>query len=172
MLEDRGFPAVLSNGGKMGALIRSYDWASTPLGGINGWLSPLKTTVGIMLRTAIPTGIYWGTDLILLYNDAWRDVIGDKHPGALGRPAEEVFPEIWSTIQPAFAEVQAGKGSVHTRNQLLPLLRHGNVEDAWFDFSFNEIPLEDGSVGGILNMARETTARHARRRANYAEYTL
>lgn len=70
-----------------------------------------------------------------------------------------MFPEIWSTIQPAFAEVQAGKGSVHTRNQLLPLLRHGNVEDAWFDFSFNEIPLEDGSVGGILNMARETTAR-------------
>ncbi|EKV28923.1 putative signal transduction histidine kinase [Caenispirillum salinarum AK4] len=143
----------------MGALIRSHDWAATPLGHPEDWPVPLKTAAGMMLRATTPVGIYWGPDFALLYNDAWRDLIADKHPAALGRPAREVFPEIWGTIGPLFAGVLAGNGSTHAENQFLPIRRHGRIEDAWFDYSFMEIPLEDGTIGGILNTATETTNR-------------
>ncbi len=143
----------------MGALMRAHDWSATPLGPAANWSQPLRSAVGIMLGATSPMGIYWGADLALFYNDAGRELIGDKHPQALGRPAREVFLEIWDTIGPVFAGVMAGAGGNAAREQLLPLDRCGRVEDAWFDYSFSPIPLQDGTVGGVLNLAFETTAR-------------
>ena len=84
----------------MGALMRAHDWSATPLGPAADWPQPLRSGISIMLGATSPIGIYWGADLTLLYNDAWRELIGDKHPHALGRPAREAFPEIWDTIGP------------------------------------------------------------------------
>jgi len=159
MVSPAAGPGFLAGGGEMGALMRAHDWSATPLGPAPDWPQPLRSAVGIMLGATSPMGIYWGTDLALLYNDAGRELIGDKHPQALGRPAHGVFLEIWDTIGPVFAGVMAGAGGNAAREQLLLLDRCGRVEDAWFDYSFSPIPLEDGTVGGVLNLAFETTAR-------------
>ena len=145
--------------GEMAARIRGHDWSSTQLGALGDWPQPLKTAVDIMLGSAMPIGIYWGPDLVLLYNDAWCDLILDKHPAALGRPARESFAEIWTELEPRFAGVLAGHGASRADDQFLPLHRRGRIDEAWFSYSFDPIPLKDGSVGGVLTIAAETT-RH------------
>lgn len=139
--------------------IERHDWSSTPLGPIEAWPSNLKTAVGIMLGAGERIAVYWGPDLILLYNNAWKELIGRKHPLALGRPAREVFPEIWNKVGPMLESVMSGRGAADACEDHLPLDRNGGVEDAWFDYSFDPIPNEDGSVGGVFNIAVESTGR-------------
>ena len=140
----------------MGARIRAHDWSGTPLGAAKTWPQSLKITVSIMLGANSPMAIYWGPDLILLYNDQWEALIGGKYPSALGRPAREVFPELWETIGPTLTGVLMDNTGENARDHLLPLNRNGRIEEAWF-YSYNPIPLGDGSAGGILNLAFETT---------------
>lgn len=142
----------------MGGRIRSHDWSATALGPVDSWPRPLRTAVDVMLGAAAPIGICWGPDLVLLYNDAWRRLIGARHPDALGRPAREVFAETWDKIGPVLDSVLAGHGAAAAEDQLVRLDREGMIEEAWFSFTANPIPLDDGTVGGILNIAQETTA--------------
>ncbi|MFO7984140.1 MAG: PAS domain S-box protein, partial [Desulfuromonadales bacterium] len=141
----------------MGERIRSFEWSKTPVGPICGWSQSFKTAVGIMLGANTPIAIYWGSDYILLYNDCWRDLIGQKHPHALGQSGRDVFPEIWDVIEPMFGRVMAGKGAEKAQNQCLSLNRSGRTEEAWFEFTFNPLLGEDGTVNGIFNIASETT---------------
>lgn len=139
--------------------IREFEWAGTPLGPIGEWPPELGNAVDIMLGAGEAISIYWGPRHILLYNDAWRVFIEDKHPAALGRPARELFPEIWDTIGPRFAHVLDGHGATFEREQKLSLERNGAIEDTWFDYSFNPIPMADGSIGGVFNIGMEVTER-------------
>jgi two-component system, chemotaxis family, CheB/CheR fusion protein len=155
----QGDLASFAGGGEMGEHIRAFEWAQTPLGPIECWPQSLITATRIMLGAISPVAIYWGADLILLYNDAFRELLGEKHPHALGRPARHVFPEIWETIGPMFAGAMSGRGTAERKYQLLPLQRRGEIENAWFDFSLNPLICEDGTIGGIFNIAAETTDR-------------
>ena len=92
--------AFLQGGGELGALIRAKDWSRTPLGPSESWPQSLKTTLGILLNSRYPMFVFWGPELIKIYNDAYRPITGHKHPWALGRPGREVWPEIWSDIEP------------------------------------------------------------------------
>src|SRR5687768_17927682 len=89
----------------MGVRIRSFDWASTPLGPIDSWPQPLLIALSIAEHSTFPTAIYWGPDLRLLYNDAWAPIPGERHPDALGRPAAEVWSDIWPVVGPQFEQV-------------------------------------------------------------------
>ncbi|MEJ2208810.1 MAG: PAS domain S-box protein [Anaerolineae bacterium] len=144
-------------GGEMGERIRAFDWTRTSLGMPETWPQSLRTTVAIVLGAADPLAICWGRDLVFLYNDAWRPLIGDEHPAALGRPARQVFAKIWEAIAPVLDGVMAGQPGAATRDQSLPLDRHGAIEEGWFNYSFTPIPRADGSVGGILVVATEST---------------
>src|SRR5262245_51446930 len=90
----------LAGGGEMGAEMRSRNWADTPLGAPETWQQSLKTAVRIMLTSRQPMFVWWGKELINLYNDAYRSILGGKHPTALGQPASEVWREIWDQILP------------------------------------------------------------------------
>ena len=81
----------LQGGGELGALIRGYDWAASPLGTPDGWPQSLKTALRIMLTSRQPIWVGWGSELTYLYNDAYKAIIGGKHPQALGRPTVEVW---------------------------------------------------------------------------------
>ena len=155
---DRQLPSPGSES-EMAERIRGLDWSETPLGPMAEWPTELRVAVDIMLGAREAIGIYWGEELTLLYNDAWRELIADKHPEALGRPAREVFPEIWETIEPMFAEVLDGEGAAIGREQLFPLERNDQIEDAWFDYSFNPIPVGDGTIGGVFKIAVEVSER-------------
>ena len=149
----------LSGGGAMGALMRNHDWQATPLGDPAGWPQSLRSAISIMLNSRYPIALYWGPELALLYNDAWSPIPGGKHPWALGRPGREVWPEIWQTIGPLFAKVIATGEGVWQEDELLPMLRHGYLEECYYNFTFSPVRGEDGTIDGIFNAVVETTDR-------------
>jgi PAS domain S-box-containing protein len=130
----------------MGKHIRSLDWSQTPLGSAEEWPQSLCS-------------IYWGRDLGVLYNDDWSPILGEKHPWALGRPAREAWPEIWDIICPLFERVQSTGEATRSRDQLLPMYRHGFTEECYFDYTFSPIRGEGGTVDGVFNAVIETTNR-------------
>jgi hypothetical protein len=79
--------ALFAGGGELGALMQQRDWSTTPLGPVQDWPRALKTAVRIMLTSRQPMFVWWGDELINLYNDAYKSIIGGKHPQALGQPA-------------------------------------------------------------------------------------
>jgi len=146
-------------GSEMGERIREFDWSQTALGPLEQWPTTLLSTLGICLTARFPLATYWGPQGRLLYNDAWRPILGDKHPWALGRPAEEVWPEIWDRLQPLFHTVLNEGQATWRSDELLPMQRFGYTEECYFDYSFNPIRGESGQVEGILNIVQETTYR-------------
>jgi PAS domain S-box-containing protein len=149
----------LMGGGEMGELMRSYDWAQTSLGAIETWSQSLRSVVSICLNSRFPVAIYWGQDFILLYNDAWRPIVGDKHGWALGHPAKQVWAEIWDDIGAELAGVLAtGEGTFH-KDDLLSMHRFGYTEECFFEYTFNPVRGQNDRVDGVLNIVSETTYR-------------
>ncbi len=147
----------LEGGGEMGKLIRSIDWAGTPIGPVDTWPSSLKIATGIILSTPFPMYIAWGKEYIQLYNDGYRPILGStKHPQAMGISTSETFAEIWHIIEPMFDGVMDGN-AVGFPNFMLPLDRNGYVEECYFDFSYSPIRDENGTIGGVLVTVIETT---------------
>lgn len=161
--------SFLAGGGKMGRLIREFDWTSTPLGTPATWPHSLQLALSIALHSSFPTAIYWGSELRLIYNDAWSPIPAERHPGALGQPADQVWADIWDVVAPQFAQVlETGEG-FSTYDQLLHMQRGGAVCETYWNYSFTPIRGEDGSVVGILNQGHETTARILAERRTLAE---
>jgi PAS domain S-box-containing protein len=152
-----GIAPALRGGGEMGERIRAYDWTITPLGPIESWPAALHMAAGIVLGARAAMAIGWSPELTLLYNDACATLMGDRHPGALGQPARAVFREIWDTVGPLVSGVMSGQGAVEKLDQRLVMRRHGHADEAWFNYSFSPIRSVDGTVGGVLCVATETT---------------
>lgn len=150
---------LLSGGGEMGELIRSFNWASTSIGPIENWPQSLLTTLSILLSSQYPMVLWWGNDLIQFYNDAYRPSMGieGKHPKALGQKAPECWPEAWSVVKPAINQVLNGEPSELNEDQLIPIYRNGKLEDVYWTFTYSAVKIEDGSIGGILVVCTETT---------------
>ena len=149
----------MAGGGEMGALIRSFNWAATPLGEPANWPSPLRQSVNMLLNTAFPILICWGTDYIQIYNDAFRPINGaTKHPQALGDSARNTYAEIWDTIGPMFQGVMEGT-PVGFPDFLVKLDRNGYLEDCYFDFSYSPVCDDDGKSCGIRVICVETTSK-------------
>lgn len=154
--------AFLSGGGEMGALIRAYDWASTPLGPPADWPQGLKTAVRLLLSTQHPMFIWWGPELIQFYNDAYRRSIGpERHPTALGQRGRECWAEIWDLIGWQIEQVMDGRGATWHENHLVPITRHGRREDVYWTYSYSPIdePTTPGGIGGVLVVCTETTGQ-------------
>jgi PAS domain S-box-containing protein len=144
---------------EMARLMRLHNWSQTSLGAVETWPQSLRSTLSICLNSRFPIAIYWGSDNLLLYNDAWRPIVGNKHPWSLGRPGREVWSEIWDDIGPELASVLAtGKGTFHN-DELLSMHRFGYVEECFFEYTFNPIQGEGGVIEGVFNVVSETTYR-------------
>src|ERR1700733_13992078 len=92
--------AWLAGGGEMGALMRRIDWARTSLGSPETWSPALRMVTGLLLANRFPKVLWWGSELCQLYNDAYRPILGAKHPHSMGMPAHECWLEIWHVIGP------------------------------------------------------------------------
>ena len=149
----------LADGGEMGARVRALDWSKTPLGPIAKWPQSLKTSVSTCLNSRFPMLIWWGPQLVKIYNDAYRPLIGSKHPWALGTPGREVWPEIWNVIGPMLNQVMDLGEATVSEDLLLLLERDGYGEECYFSFSYSPIRDESGRVGGVFTPVIETTER-------------
>ena len=147
----------LAGGGEMGALTRAYDWSATPLGKPETWPQSLRTAVRILLNTNHPMFIWWGPELIQFYNDAYRQTMGpERHPSALGQRGRECWEEIWPIIGPQIEQVMSGGGATWHENQLVPVTRHGRLEQVYWTYGYS--PIDEGDrVGGVLVVCRDVT---------------
>jgi PAS domain S-box-containing protein len=150
----------LAGGGEMGALMRAHNWSASPLGPPDSWPQSLRTVVRLLLNTNHPMFIWWGEDLIQFYNDAYRQTMGpERHPSALGQGGRECWAEIWPIIGPQIEQVMNGGGATWHDNQLVPVTRHGRLEQVYWTYGFSPIDEDDG-IGGVLVVCRDVTSEH------------
>jgi PAS domain S-box-containing protein len=149
--------AFLEGGGEMATLLRVHDWDATALGPIHSWPQSLRSALSICLRSPSATAIAWGPELLFLYNDAWSAYLGERHPRALGCPAAEVMADIWRTLEPQFRTAMERAQAVNVVDALLERNLGGATFDSWWSYSLLPVASEDGTVGGVLAQARETT---------------
>lgn len=171
MRNDIGAPArddaatLFAGPGELRALCRDLDWAATPLGPVTGWSASLRMAARMVLAAGLPNIILWGPERVQIYNDSYARIIRDKHPVALGRGNEEIWPEVWHINGPIFERVFAGE-TVTFADALYPLARvgsDGSTEDVYLTISYSPILDEAGAVGGVLANMIETTTNVQRR---------
>lgn len=144
-------------GGAMGTLIRSMDWARTPLGHIDHWPQSLRTSVSLCISSNFPISLAWGPRHVQIYNDGYWPICGNKHPHAMGQDFSECWASAWPEIGDAFARALSGE-SAYLENQPMFLDRLGYLEEAFFTFSFSPIRDETGHVGGLFHPVIEMTS--------------
>lgn len=148
--------SFLSGGGEAGRMLRQGDFERARLGDPQSWSQLLKALVGVMLGSKQPMFIAWGVDFALLYNDGYAEILGSKHPAAMGRPFLDVWSEIAEDLRPIVNETMSG-APVHMDDITLVMERHGYPEETHFAFSYTPIRGENGQVDGFFCPCTETT---------------
>ena len=165
-------PQWLAGSAVLGQLIREHDWSKTSLGPIEEWPQSLKTSVNLILNSQHPMWIGWGPEIAFLYNDAYIQVLSlSKHPWALGKPAKEVWAEIWDICGPLADKVfERGEASFVDEVRLL-MKRADFVEETYYSFSYSPIRDESGAVAGLFCPSTEVTPKviNARRLRTLSE---
>ena len=152
----------LGGGGAMATLIRSVDWANTPIGGMATWPQSLKTTLHMLLTAKFGMFLWWGPDLVQFYNDAYRPSFGtadEKHPRAMGQRGQDCWGEIWDIIHPQIEQVMHTGIATRHENQRVPIFRNGILEEVYWTYTYNPIFGESGPVAGVLVVETETTSQ-------------
>ena len=155
-------PNFLRGGGEMGALIRGMRWEETPLGSVQHWSPALRTMMGVLLGSRFPMLLLWGPNLIQLYNDAYRPILGDKHPRSLGQPCSECWPEIWPIVGPMIEAPFRGEPATCYDDLTLGITRRGFLEECHFKCAYNPVPddtVRPNGIGGVIAPAAETTEK-------------
>ena len=145
--------------GELGSLMRSIDWTQTPLGDTADWPQSLRSALSILLPSKAQICLFWGPELTTIYNDAYCPALAAKHPWALGRPAREVWSEVWPVLAPLLEKVLTTGEAFWAQDYLFFLNRHGYSEETYFDVSYDPVRDESGNVGGIFCIVSETTGR-------------
>lgn len=165
--------SVFFGDSEMAQLMAKFDWSRTPLGPVENWPQSLKTSVNLILNSQHPMWIGWGPERTFLYNDAYVSVLSAaKHPWALGRPASEVWAEIWDVCGPLAEKVfQKGEATFVNDVQLFMRRGEGFLEETFYSFSYSPIRDESGAVAGLFCPSSEVTAKNlnARRLATLSE---
>lgn len=143
----------------MGNLIRNYDWAQTVLGRPDDWPQSLCCYLNLLLNSKFPMLLFWGSDLINFYNDAFRPSLGNngKHPAILGLPAQEAWSEVWNFTGPLVESILKGGEAVWYEDQLVPIYRNGQLEDVYWTFSYSPVMNDEGFRAGVMVTCTETT---------------
>ena len=156
----RGEARLFAADEEVGRDLAAVDWAATPLGRPGSWPQSLQTAVDILLSSRFPMWMAWGPQLTFFCNAAYRrDTLGRKYPWALGRPASEVWEEIWDDIGPRIDTVLATGKATWDEGLLLFLERSGYPEESYHTFSYSPLRDEDAAVVGMLCVVREETER-------------
>lgn len=150
----------LKGGGDMGELVRTKDWSKTSLGPIDKWPNELKTLVATILNSSFPMQLWWGPELLQIYNDAYRPITRGKHPEALGAKAIDTWQEVWEVIGPMTEQVMKS-GEATWWEDFQFFIKNGDMlEEGYFTFSHSPIYVDNNSrVGGILTTVQETTTK-------------
>src|SRR5579862_763428 len=147
--------------GKMGELVRSLDWAATPLGAPEHWSPALRTIVPILLANRFPQLLWWGPEYISIDNDAYRPILGRKHPWGLGKPVRDCWSEIWDILKPLIDTPFKGGPATWSEDIELQINRAGFIEETHFTVAHSAVPDDTapGGIGGVLATVHEITEK-------------
>lgn len=140
-----------------GEAVRRFDWAASPLGPISDWSHSLRTMVGAILDSAFPECLVWGPQHILIHNDAFLPILGNKPP-AIGQRLSVVWAEAWERIEPLVTRAYAGEATFIEDYPLI-VNRDGRPEQVYFTFCYSPIRDDDGHIAGMLDTVIETTSK-------------
>jgi PAS domain S-box-containing protein len=154
-------PGLLGRASEMSERIAAMDWSRTSIGPIEGWSHSLRTMVSFMLANRFPLLLWWGPDYVSIYNDAYRPILGAKHPWALGRPVRECWSEIWDVLEPLIDTPFRGGPATWNDDLFLEVNRHGFTEETHFTVAYSPVPDESvpGGIGGVLATVHEITEK-------------
>ena len=147
--------------GEMARRIAEFDWGNTPVGAVKSWSPALQMIVRFMLANPYPMLLWWGPEYVSIYNDAYRPVLGAKHPWALGQPVRECWKEIWHILKPLIDKPFKGGPATWNEDISLEINRHGFLEEGHFTIGYS--PVADrtarGGIGGVLATVQEITGK-------------
>jgi PAS domain S-box-containing protein len=143
---------------------RTTDWASTSLGPIEHWSADLRAMANMVMGSPHPAAMYWGPELVTIYNEAYLELAGQKHPALMGQRYQDAWAEIWDDIGPVLrGAFENGQSTLRNDNRLF-VYRHGFLEEAFFSWSIVPLIGSDGQVVGLYNPAFENTRRKVNER--------
>jgi PAS domain S-box-containing protein len=151
----KSFPNV---GGELSTLIKAFDWSSTPLGPLETWPQSLRTVTEMLLLSPVPIVLLWGDEGIMIYNDAYSEFAGSRHPQLLGSKVREGWNEIADFNDNVMRVGLAGE-TLSYRDQELTLIRRGKPEPVWMNLEYSPVLDETGRPAGVMAIVTETTER-------------
>jgi signal transduction histidine kinase len=150
--------ARLIGSGEMAEQVRSFNWESTAIGPVFEWTDTLLGAVNMMLSASHPILLLCGPELILIYNDAFRPILTDRHPDALGARGREFWTDVWPVVGQQLESVFYDGQTVSFQNALVPILRNGKLEEAYFSYNYSPLFERDGRIAGIITICQDVTA--------------
>lgn len=156
-------PPFPMGGGELGTRIRHHDWSASALGALSDWPTELRIPTQNMLHGAFPQMILWGRGPWVLYNDAFRPILGSSHPGALGARFSEIWPELWKDVKPLLEEIRKSHHPRHLRTFPTDFAGQEQLGNRGYAFSITPLFLQSGQVGGISIIVAETAEDALRR---------
>ena len=141
----------------MHGLAREFGWGDSELGPPGSWPTSLRTIVSVVLGSEFPLSVWWGGKLVHLYNEAFRPILGDKHPRAFASPGAEIWGGEWTNLGKPALSVMAGGPAVQTDRVFIPIPHDSSIEEAYCRLSYSPIPDDNGNVGGVLVACQNIT---------------
>ena len=148
----------LSGGGEASTIIANFNWSETPLGPIATWPASLKASLALILRSPVPIVTLWGEDGIMIYNDAYSEFAGKRHPSLFGSKVREGWPEV-ADFNDNVMKVGLSGGTLAYRDRVLVLSRHGTPEQVYLDLDYSPLLDESGKPAGVMAIVVEITER-------------
>jgi hypothetical protein len=159
-------------GGRLGALIRDFPWSKTHLGSISCWPQSVRTAIDLVVQSCVPMCLLWGADGIMIYNDAYADIAGSRHPASLGKSVFDLWPEVADFNRQVVDAVLQGR-ALSYRDKHLVLNRNSAPEDVWLNLDYSPVRDEAGKPAGVLSVISETTKQvHSARELRAREEEL
>jgi PAS domain S-box-containing protein len=148
----------LHGGGLLADIIAAFDWSATSLGPISGWPQWRQTAVALILRSPVPLVTLWGEDGVMIYNDAYSEFAGGRHPQLLGSKVREGWPEV-ADFNDNVMKVGLAGGTLAYRDQELTLFRSGVAEQVWMNLDYSPLLDDQGRPAGVMAIVVETSAK-------------
>jgi PAS domain S-box-containing protein len=148
---------LIHGNSQMAQRVRAYDWSSTVLGRIEEWPDALLWSVNLMLACAFPALVFWGTELVQLYNDAFVPLLAERHPTGLGQAAQQCWADAWPIVGPNLQRVMVGRETVYYEDAVVPIVRDGRLQDIRWTYNYSPIFSPQGDVLGVLVICQDIT---------------
>ena len=134
-------------------MVAAFDWAATPIGGMESWPQSLRSIVSLCLASPLPMNVIWGAAHTQIYNDAHARLLGADHPAALGAGFLDASGSIDSG---AFLAAWSGEPRMAEDQPFYPC-HDGMPYENFRTVSFAPVQAEGGEIGGVVQSTVVTT---------------